>query len=138
MKRTTALAALLTCLALSAKADGSIVRCEVTDRTHYLMPAWIEYELRDRGTVLEIRDSVGIAHGVDWVRGEVIENTARRMTLKWDVGVLPIGKDWPGASATVVMRLVRLADGSLQVTGVPTLVARGDNTTYHGRALCSG
>jgi hypothetical protein len=126
------------CAAPLAAAHAQVVRCEVTDRTHAMMPAWIEYELRDSGLVLEIRDSLGAENGVDWVRGKVVENTERRMTLTWDVGMVPIGIDWPGVRTRVTMRLTRLPDGSIRVVGVPTTVAYGHNTTFNGRAVCNG
>jgi hypothetical protein len=117
---------------------ADIVRCEVSNRSHYLMPEWIEYELRDRETVVDIRDAVGVEHGIDWVTGKVVDNSALRRTFSWDVGMLPVGRDWPGKSARVRMRMTWLANGTIQVIGVPSLVAYGTNTRYQGVARCSG
>jgi hypothetical protein len=118
-----------------AAAKAEVVRCEVSDRTHRLMPAWIEYELRDRGTILEIRDALGASIGVDWVRGEVLENARQRLVLAWDNGPMEEDPDW-WAAGRVTMTLTRLADGTVLVVGIPAFPKkRGER--YNGRAVCS-
>jgi hypothetical protein len=119
-------------------ANADVVRCEVSDRTHRLVPEWIEYEFDPLVNQLEIRDSVGADNGVDWVRGRILENDGRRLSLAWNVGNVPIGPDWPGMRTIVSMRMTRLPDGKILVSGIPTRVPRGDNHTYNGRAVCSG
>jgi hypothetical protein len=54
------LSCFLTALLFSSGiVHADVIRCEIVDRSHRLMPEWIEYELNERGTVVEIRDSVG-------------------------------------------------------------------------------
>ncbi|MGL4320542.1 MAG: hypothetical protein ACRCS3_06730 [Paracoccaceae bacterium] len=121
-------------LVAASAASAEIIRCEVTDRSHRLMPEWIEYELRERGTVLEVRDSVGAEIGADWVRGAVSENTPNRMTLRWDNGVMPQQNDWwrPGRIAMV---LTRIPNGEILVVGIPDNPIE-HRQRYNGRAVC--
>jgi hypothetical protein len=121
-------------LAGTSAANADVVRCNVTDRSHRLMPEWIEYELRDRDTIVEIRDSVGERFGVGWVRGEVTENTAQRFSLMWDNGMIPKQDEWWNAGR-VVTHLTILADGNILVTGVPAF-GLNHNIRYSGRAVC--
>ena len=75
--------------------------------------------------------------GIAWVRGSVLENTTQRMTLTWNIGMQPIGADWPGAASTVEMRMTRLPSGKILITGVPSLTAYGNSVQYRGRAVCA-
>lgn len=123
-------------LVCAAAAAADIVRCEVVDRTHKLMPEWIEYEISARGTVLEIRDALGAQIGVDWVRGRISENTSRRMTLMWSVGTLPQQDGW-WHLGQVNMQLTRLPDGKVLVVGKPSTNTVFGNISYNGRAICA-
>ena len=129
--------ALLTVFLGVSVAQAEVIRCEITNRSHRLMPEWIEYEIGLRGTVLEIRDSVGAQIGVDWVRGDIVENTARRLTLSWDVGPMPRLPGWY-SNGRVLMSMTRLADGTVHVRGIPTTVRGGEIKSYNGDATCTG
>ncbi len=118
--------------ALPAMAE--VVRCEVTERTHKLMPEWIEYDVNAYGTAVAVRDSLGAQIGVDWVSGEITENTARRFTLMWDNGPMPQDTAW-NQLGRVEMRLARLPDGSVHLTAIPTRAFR--TFVFSGRATCS-
>lgn len=130
------LASLALCLAVSA-AHAEVIRCEITNRSHQLMPEWIEYEISRRGTVLEVRDSVGAQMGVDWVPGNIVENTARRLTMSWDVGPMPKQEGWFDGGK-VLMSMTKLANGTVQVRGKPTAVLYDQGLTYRGDATCNG
>jgi hypothetical protein len=120
---------------LAQAAQAEVVRCTVTDRNHRLAPEWIEYEILARGTTVAVRDSNGAAINVDWVTGEIIENSTRRLTILWSIGHMPKQDGW-WSNGQILMKLTRLANGSYLVTGTPT-TAFANTRAYTGKVSCS-
>jgi hypothetical protein len=123
-------------LSQAGSASAEVVRCELTQRSDSLMPAWIEYEINSYGTSVAVRDELGARFGVDWVAGEITENTPRRFALIWNIGELPKQEGWR-QSGRIEMRLIRLPNGSVQISGTPTALVYS-RESYSGRAQCSG
>jgi hypothetical protein len=128
-------AALVLVPLLVQAAQAEVVRCTVTDRNHRLAPEWIEYEILARGTTVAVRDSNGAAINVDWVTGEINENSARRLTILWSNGHMPKQDGWY-ANGQILMKLTRLANGSYYLTGTPT-TAFANTTAYSGTVTCA-
>jgi hypothetical protein len=116
-------------------AQAEVVRCEVANPIRNVMPEWIEYEVNARGTVVNIRDSLRVGLGIDWVEGEVESSGPSQQIYSWDEGFLPTDVSSVD-NARVEMRLTRLANGDVSVSAAPTDI----NTlgqSYQSRATCT-